>query len=241
MRISCPHCTKALTLADNKVPAGPFHLTCPACQKRFPVDGSTTPQAAAKASAETATTETGTAPTNTAVPATPAPTPPSPASPSETPFDDELHPLRPAERELMASMPPVAFIVDLAASPIAGLRDALQQLGMEDIRHFETLDDAVEGLMDIEAGMLLIRMDKASAPPCEPLKPLETLGYAARRNTFVVLMADNVRSLDGQLAFYLQVNCLIATQDVGRFAPRVRRALLHHLRLYRHWAIRSSS
>ncbi len=219
MRITCPHCTKALTLADEKVPAGPFHLTCPACQKRFPADGSSRSSA------------TESVPTSA----------PPPTPPPEAPLDDELHPLRPAERQLLASVAPVAFVVDLAASPIAGIKSALELLGMEDIRHFQSLEDAASGLMDIEAGILLIRMDKASAPPCEPLRPLETLGYTARRNTFVVLMADNVRSLDGQLAFYLQVNCLIATQDIGRLAPRIRRALLHHLRLYRHWAIRSSS
>ena len=105
----------------------------------------------------------------------------------------------------------------------------------------ETLDDAVDNLMETEAGILLIRMGKASPPPCEPLQPLERLSYDVRRRTFVVMMADNVRSLDGQLAFYLQVNCLIATQDCTRLAALVRRALLHHLRLYRYWTFSPGS
>ena len=39
------------------------------------------------------------------------------------------------------------------------------------------------------------------------------------------------------VAFLLQVNCLINASDLEQLPVLLRRALLHHLRLYRHWAI----
>ena len=39
MRLICPHCTKPLNLADEKVPAGQrFKLVCPQCNEPFVVD-----------------------------------------------------------------------------------------------------------------------------------------------------------------------------------------------------------
>ena len=205
MRITCPNCSKALTVPDEKAPPRPFHLTCPACQKRFEVG------------------------------ATPAGKPATGEIPVGRRAFDLPPKLTPAEKELLDSVDPTAYVVELADTGVAGLNTGLAQLGMRDVRRFETLDEAVDALLETEAGILLIRMEKASRPPCKPLEALERLSYALRRRTFVVLMAENVRSLDGQLAFYLQVNCLVATQDADRLAAIVRRALLHHLRLYRHW------
>ncbi len=226
MKVTCEHCSKALTLADDKAPARPFQLTCPACHKNFVVaadrvaaDRESAP-AAAQAPAKGGGRDTDA---------------PAAADAGEMPK------LRPAEKELLSSIVPEAFVADLGQSPPGSLTAELERLGMEEVRHFTSLDDALDVLSDTGAGILVVRMDKASAPPCVPLEPLERLSYAERRRTFVVLVADNVKSLDGQVAFYLQVNCLINAQDAGRFAPLVRRALLHHLRLYRHWKIETVS
>ncbi len=154
---------------------------------------------------------------------------------------DEMPRLRRADRELLGSIVPEAYLVDLGTAPIAGLAAGLERIGMEEVRRFDSLDNALDALADSGAGILVIRMDKASTPPCAPLEPLERLSYAERRRTFVVLVANNVKSLDGQVAFFLQVNCLINAQDAGRFSALVRRALLHHLRLYRHWTIETGS
>ena len=53
--------------------------------------------------------------------------------------------------------------------------------------------------------------------------------------TFVVLMAGNLKSLDGQTAFYLQMNCLVNSQETARIPVNIQRALLFHLRHYRYW------
>ena len=59
--------------------------------------------------------------------------------------------------------------------------------------------------------------------------------YPVRRRIFVALTASNVATLDGMVAFMLQVNCLIKSSDLPRLPYYLRRAVLHHLRLYQHW------
>ncbi len=216
MRVTCQHCGKGLNIPDDKAPPGSFQLTCPACKKRFVVVADRVAGAADRDPE-------------------PAPVPDAPV-----PADVGGMPkLRRMDRELLSSIVPEAFIVDLGQSPLPSLATDLERLGMEDVRHFTSLEEALEVLSDTGAGILVIRMDKASAPPCEPLAPLEGLSYAERRRTFVVLVADNVKSLDGQVAFFLQVNCLINVRDASRFGALVRRALLHDLRLYRYWPVES--
>ncbi len=72
--------------------------------------------------------------------------------------------------------------------------------------------------------MLLVRVDKAAPPPFEALRPIYRLPAEIRRRVFVALLADNVRSLDGQAAFYLQLNCVLSSQEMEKFpaqaAPR---------------------
>ncbi len=224
MKITCPHCEKALTVADEKAPPRPFHLSCPACQKRFEVTDSTAGQRVVSADIAGSADIAASADVL-----------------EHRRVSDPPPKLTPAEKALLASVAPNAYLVELTDSPATGIDSGLAHLGMQDVRRFDTLDEAVDSLRETEAGILLIRMGKASPPPCEPLQPLERLSYDVRRRTFVVLMADNVRSLDGQLAFYLQVNCLVASQDSARLAALVRRALLHHLRLYQHWTFSPGS
>ena len=156
MRVTCQHCAKALTIADDKAPAHPFQLTCPACKKSFVVNpvAPQEDQPNDVPQGEKRNVDT-----------------PAPAAVGKLPR------LRPAERDLLASIVPVAYIVDLAQSPPQNLAADLERLGMEEVRRFESLDDALETLSDTGAGILVICMDKASAPPCAPLRPLERLTY----------------------------------------------------------------
>ncbi len=216
MRVTCQHCGKVLNLADDKVPPGNFQLICPACNKKFVVNRAAVSEAAGEVAGQPASGGT------------------AGSEPIEMPR------LRRADRELMSQVIPEAFVVNLG-QPIARLETELERIGMEEVRQFTSLDDALDILLDSGAGILVVRMDKASAPPCEPLDPLKRLSYSERRRTFVVLVADNVKSLDGQVAFFLQVNCLINARDANQFGALVTRALLFHLRLYRNWTIEATS
>ena len=217
MRITCDSCGRALELPDAKVPNRRFSVACPSCQHKIAVD------------------PTATAP-GPGAPGPIAPGPPAPGPPPQPAADaGELRPLRGPDRELLESRPMAAVIAhqDVAVDP--RLETELQRLDFREIHHCSSLDEACAVVRENDVSLLLVHLHKASAPPCEPLEPIYRLDFEQRRSVFVALLADNVKTLDGQVAFYLQVNCLIATADVPNLAPHLRRALLHDLRLYRHW------
>lgn len=215
MLITCTHCSRELNLADDKIPAGPFVLTCPVCKNKFTFDPTSRP-----AESES-----------------PAPEPPAAPAPPAPPAEgfEPLPLLHPTDQRLLDGLYPAAVIVNLAPGATDAIEAGLRFLGMREIQQFEDLASGVEMIAESEVAILVIRLDKAPAPPCQPLEALYRASLDVRRRTFVVLVADNVRTLDGQVAFFLQVNCLINSQDLPQLPRHLRRAMLFHLRLYRHW------
>lgn len=157
------------------------------------------------------------------------------AEPEILPDFDPLPPLRPVDKTLLSALYPVAVLANLTENPSDTVITGLKLIGMQEVQEFKDLDAVVDLMADSEVAVLLIWMDKAQAPPCEPLSPIHRLPLSRRRRTFVALMAENVRSLDGQVAFYLQVNCLLASGELRPFPRDLQRALVHHLRLYQYW------
>ncbi|MEM1176793.1 MAG: zinc-ribbon domain-containing protein [Acidobacteriota bacterium] len=226
MRIVCDQCSQPLDLPDDKIPQQRFSITCPTCHHKIVVDPPTAPPAAA--------------PTPTPAPAAPEPAaappanvePPAPAEPQDPP--GPLPPLRGVDRELVESIPQSAIIVHHEIESDARLEQALRQLDMREIHHLPSVSEACEFVQENEVALLVVRLNKVPAPPCPPLEPVYKLPFDLRRKTFVAVIAENVKTLDGQVAFYLQVNCLIQAAEPS-IAGKLRRALVHHLRLYRHW------
>lgn len=217
MLITCQSCGKQLQLPDEKVPPRPFFLTCPGCKERQQVDPTAVP--------ETAEIQPPAEDVEEAVEA---------GMPGPDGFV-ALPSLHPQEKALLDTLYPEAYLVNLTAEPSYQTTAALRLLGLREVDHYTDLEAAAEGLRETQMGVLLLVMEKVPPPPSEPLKPLHRLPPDVRRRTFVALLADDVRSLDGQVAFMLQMNCVISSQDIGRLPLLLRRALLHHLRLYRHW------
>lgn len=234
MQITCTGCHRQLNLPDAKVPAQPFALTCPACKSRIHVNpAALAPRAAPAAPAPAAAA--GEAAAAAGQPA--AGTAGEPAGAAQD--FEPLPPVRDLDKDLLAALYPIAAVVRLAPVPTERLEAGLRLLGMDEVRHYDSVAAAAEEMLDIDFAILLVVTDRATAPPCEPLKPLYDLPLSVRRGTFVALVADNVRSLDGQTAFYLQVNCLINAQETAKFPLYLQRALLFHLRHYRHWGVRA--
>ena len=231
MKISCDQCAQQFNLPDERVPQRAFSITCPACQNRIVVDPTQGMAAAPQAAPPQA------APPQAAPPAAAAASDDDEASFVDTGTFTRLTPLRSADLQLMERVPPIAYVVnvDLPADP--EITRGLQKIGMEEVRNFTDVAEACQNLQENEAAILIVRLDKASAPPCEPLAPIYKLPFDVRRRTFVALMAANVKPLDGQVAFYLQVNCLLSSQEIPAMPMKLRRALLYHLRLYRFWDV----
>ena len=252
MRIDCEDCGKAMQVPDDKVPDRIFTLTCPGCQNRLTIDPQAVQQPAAPAPAPTPPTQPQAAQPPHTQPPPAQPPPPQSAAPAMSGAADAarapssldstgahavggLRSLRSNEMQLLEQLTPLALVVDVDSAPDESIDGQLKLAGMKEIHHLASLAEAVDRAEELEAGMLVIRMSKVSAPPCEPLEPLYRMPSRARRKTFTVLLADNVRTLDGQVAFYLQVNCLINAQETAGMAVALRRALLFHLKQYRHW------
>ena len=244
MRIDCTHCGKALQLPDEKVPAQAFALTCPACQQKFRVDPPSQPDPEDTRPAPPGSLESTpqTPPTQDEPdPEATAPVLPEPEAPPaiDVPDDGSLPRLREEERELLAGLSSLAVVANLdsglAEDP--DLETDLRKLGFTELRRSADLAQVCSGLGDLDVGLLLIRAAKTPSPTGDALKALEKLPYAVRRRTFVALATDGVRSLDGQLAFFLQVNCVLASDDRRKWPGLLTRALLHHVKLYRFWNI----
>ncbi|HEX9734739.1 MAG TPA: zinc-ribbon domain-containing protein [Thermoanaerobaculia bacterium] len=209
MKITCSHCQRTLSLPDEKVPARPFAVTCPGCQARVQVDPSPPPAAAAAA-----------------------------ADPAGEVTFEPLPPIRELDKELFDSLYPAAALVLMTPASAAPYEKGLRLLGMEEIHRFDDLAEAAEALRDGDFAVMLIVTDRAVAPPCPPLDPLYAVPAAVRRRTFTALAAGNVRSLDGQTAFYLRVHCLLSTRELAKFPAYLRQAFIYHLRRYRYWGVR---
>jgi hypothetical protein len=80
--------------------------------------------------------------------------------------------------------------------------------------------------------VVLIHPAQMSAPPLESMAPILSLIPADRRRSFFVLVADGLRTLDGNAAFLYGVNLVVSPKDLGLFPEIYREALAAHERLY---------
>lgn len=237
MRVDCSQCGKVINIPAEKVPERAFAFSCPACQGRITVEP---PAAAAEIAASPPSVGVAKADQAEGSPTSHEASQPADVPTSAMAGADTHQPapgLKGHERELLASLAPLAYVVELGCSTDGALDSDLEAMGMQDIQRYQDLDSAVQNLLETEVGILVIAVPKAAAPPFEPLQPLATIPSRMRRRTFVVLTAANVTSLDGQVAFFLQVNCLINSNEIDRRRGHLQRALLHHLKLYQHWTM----
>lgn len=69
-------------------------------------------------------------------------------------------------------------------------------------------------------------------PPIQEMLPLTSVTPGDRRRGFFVLVADNLRSGDGNAAFLYNVNLVVANKDLGSLPQIYREARTFHDRLY---------
>jgi len=124
---------------------------------------------------------------------------------------------------------PPGIMVGEDVAAMAALRDALQPLGAS----LEVLagPEVVRRLESVPALQLIV-VGQAGPPPCAAVAPFVDLPIRARRLTFVVLVASDVETLDGNLAFLHGVDLVLNKRDVGRAAEPIVAALEYRKRLY---------
>jgi hypothetical protein len=69
-------------------------------------------------------------------------------------------------------------------------------------------------------------------PPMSDLTPMLSLSPGDRRRGFFILLAEQLRTFDGNAAFLYGVNLTVSTRDLGSFRQIYREARLSHDRLY---------
>jgi hypothetical protein len=80
--------------------------------------------------------------------------------------------------------------------------------------------------------LVFLSPPQVGAPPLDSIAPIVSVVPTDRRKSFFVLVADNLRTLDGNAAFLYGVNLVVASKDLPQFPQIYRDAHAAHERLY---------
>lgn len=111
------------------------------------------------------------------------------------------------------------------------MRQALKLVGFIPV-FFPEAEKAREYFMQEFPQVVVISPQQLTAPPLESMQPIIALTPTDRRKAFFILMAEGLRTLDGNAAFLYGVNLVVAAKDLGSFPQIYRDALAYHERLY---------
>ena len=121
-----------------------------------------------------------------------------------------------------------AFIV---GNDSAAIRQAVKLVGYLPV-HYQTADQARERFTQDPPQLVILSPAQMTAPPLEAMQPMIGVVPSDRRKSFFVLVADNLRTLDGNAAFLYGVNLVVASKDLGTFPQIFKDAYAYHERLY---------
>jgi hypothetical protein len=111
------------------------------------------------------------------------------------------------------------------------LRQAAKLIGFMPI-HMATAQQARDYFMQEYPPVVFLNPAQTTAPPLEAMQPIVSLAPNDRRRSFFILVADNLRTLDGNAAFLYGVNLIVSQKDLGSFQQIYRDASTYHDRLY---------
>ncbi|HUR83198.1 MAG TPA: hypothetical protein VM733_20745 [Thermoanaerobaculia bacterium] len=113
----------------------------------------------------------------------------------------------------------------------AALRNAARLVGLLPVYYADPAR-AREFYLQEFPQLVLVHPAQMAAPPLEPMNPIISLVPNDRRKSFFVLVADGLRTLDGNAAFLYGVNLVVAKKDLAQFPEIYRDAHAAHERLY---------
>ena len=86
--------------------------------------------------------------------------------------------------------------------------------------------------------LIVLRPPQVTIPPLAEMLPIVSMNPADRRKAFIILVADNLRTFDGNAAFLYGVNLVVNAKDLGSIRKIYREAEIHHRKLYQGmWAL----
>lgn len=207
LTIRCPHCAEASQVDSDRLPDGPASFACPHCRGKVVVD-------------KRAVLGDQTTSAAAAAPVTP-----------------------PAEDSAERSSPRLGRLPDNASFPsgillgeddsaMAEIEQAMANLGSE-VERMSTAQEARELILNEHPRLCIYVAGAVSAPPHAGMAALTGLPPTARRQLYLVLVADNLKTLDGTAAFLYQVNMTLRKADLPQLGPALYRGLDYHDRLYK--------
>lgn len=111
------------------------------------------------------------------------------------------------------------------------LRQAAKLVGFLPVHHAEAAKGREFFNQEIPQ-IVFLNPPQLTPPPLESMAPMLSVIPSERRRAFYVLVADNLRTLDGNAAFLYGVNLVVSTKDLGQFPQIYRDAYAAHERMY---------
>jgi len=111
------------------------------------------------------------------------------------------------------------------------LRQAVKLVGFLPVHQAEA-PRARDYFMQEFPQVVIIHPAQATPPPLEAMSAIISLVPADRRKSFFILVADGLRTLDGNAAFLYGVNLVVAKKDLAQFPQIYREAITSHERFY---------
>jgi hypothetical protein len=207
IRIVCTSCQKPLSIDESKLPMKEVTFPCPKCQARLSVDRRNL-EGALPAAAFT----------------------PVAAQPQGPAQEGMLHGagVQQSSIDLDSEYGQRALIVG-ADHP--ALRSAAVSIGLQAV-HMATAEQGRDYYLQEFPPVVILSPVQLTAPPLESMQPMISVSSADRRRGFFILVAEGLRTLDGNAAFLYGVNVIISTKDLASFPRIYKDAHLYHERLY---------
>lgn len=111
------------------------------------------------------------------------------------------------------------------------VRQAAKLVGFLPVYHAEPAR-AREFLVQEVPQVVFVVPPQLTPPPLEGMAPVISILPGDRRRSFFILVADGLRTLDGNAAFLYGVNLVVALKDIGQFPQVYKDAYAYHERLY---------
>lgn len=146
-----------------------------------------------------------------------------------------------------ASADPVVAAVDgdddfglpqamLIGKDVPGLRDVIKAMGMS-LNAFPAADAGRDFYYREYPHLVILSPTQMTQPPLQEMGAILSVSPVDRRKGFFVLVADNLRTLDGNAAFLYNVSLVIATKDVSQFQKIYADAHKFHEKMYKNFSL----
>lgn len=211
MRIQCDHCQAVFNVPDEKMPRGKqFKATCSKCRRTIMVEPQGTSIGVDVSLSEV----------------TDAPTAIEADLDTTSAYDSPLEVL---EEGAMSAL--------VCVDEPERLRDVKEAL--DDLNYYSSVASSVkEALSKLRYNQYdLVMLDEEfcgeSADNNTILRYLQPMPMSTRRNIFLMLISNQIRTLDNLMAFAKSVNAVINVSDVQKVKLVLERAMADHRRFYK--------